>query len=117
MQHATFALGDASAAQVLGQLAPEQVPVAGRWLGEQLRRYGVLISSGREYRRSWRPGVATFSVRFPEAGTVAVVGMEKLATQPAVRIKPQERTRGLPRPDRQPLRQTAIKPQDSQRSA
>lgn len=116
LQKATVLLGDAIATQVLGQLTPEQLTLAGRWLGEQLRRYGVIISSGKEFRRYWLPGVATFSVRIPAPRTVELVGVEKLAAQPAVRIKPQERTRGLPRPDRRPLQQ-GVRAQRSQRSA
>jgi hypothetical protein len=117
LQQATFLLGEAIATQVLGQLGPEQLALAGRWLGEQLRRYGVVISSGKEFRRYWLPGVATFTVRFPAPRTVEVTGVEKLAATPEVRIKPQERTRGLPRPDRQPVQQRATKPQGAQRSA
>jgi hypothetical protein len=91
------------AAQVLGELAPEQLQLAGRWLGEQLRRYGVLVSSGQAFRRYWLPGVATFAVRFPDERTVEVIDVQKVADAPQVRVRPQERTRGLPRPDRQPL--------------
>jgi hypothetical protein len=117
LQQATYLLGDEIAAQVLGQLAPEQLALAGRWLGEQLRRYGVVISSGKEFRRYWLPGVATFTLRFPAPRTVEVMGVERLAATPQVQIKPQERTRGLPRPDRSPVQQRAAKPKESQRSA
>jgi hypothetical protein len=114
LQQATFLLGDAIATQVLGQLGPEQLPLAGRWLGEQLRRYGVLVSSGKEWRRYWLPGVATFDLRFPATRTVEVIAVTKLAAQPAVRVKPQERTRGLPRPDRVVLAsQATARPQRS----
>ena len=117
LQQATFLLGAAVAAQVLGQLAPEQLPLAGRWLGEQLRRYGVLVSSGKEFRRYWLPGVATFVVRFPTPRAVEVTGVEKLAAEPTVKIKPQARTRGLARPDRSPLQISVGKPQGAKRSA
>jgi hypothetical protein len=117
LQQATVLLSEAIAAQVLGQLGPEQLALAGRWLGAQLYRYGVLISSGKEWRRYWLPGVATFDLRVLAQRTVEVIAVTKLAAQPAVRVKPQERTRGLPRPDRQPVQQKATKPQSAQRSA
>ena len=81
-------------------------------MGEQLHRYGVLVSSGKEWRRYWLPGVATFDLRFPVKRTVEVSAVTKLAAQPAVRVKPQERTRGLPGSDRAALAsQATARPQ------
>lgn len=100
-------LGAEVAAQVLGQLAPEQLEGATRWLAGQLKRYGVIVGGGQERRRYWLPGVGTFRVHLADPSTVVVEQVEKLTAQPEVTVKPQERTRGLPRPDRQPLGKAA----------
>jgi hypothetical protein len=93
-------LGGEVADRVLGALAPEQVAPATRWLSGQLQRYGVLLKGGKRVRFYWLPGVATFQVDFDEAGIGRVVKVEKLNPTPQVRVKPQARTRGLPRPNR-----------------
>jgi hypothetical protein len=95
-------LGGEVADRVLGALAPEQVAPATRWLSGQLQRYGVLLKGGKRVRFYWLPGVATFEVDFDEVGIGRVVKAEKLSPTPQVRMKPQARTRGLPRPDRVP---------------
>jgi hypothetical protein len=100
-------LGPEVVARVLGQLAPEQLEGATRWLAGQLKRYGVIVGGEPERRRYWLPGVGTFRVNLTDPATVVVEQVEKLTAQPAVTVKPQERTRGLPRPDRQPLERTA----------
>jgi len=99
----TLTLGGDVADRVLGKLAPEHIEPATRWLSSQLQRYGVLLSGGRHARFYWLPGVGTFRIEFGEAGGGQVVKAEKLSPTPAVRQKPQARTRGLPSPDRQPL--------------
>lgn len=96
-------LGGAVAERVLGNLAPEQVEPATQWLSLQLKRHGVLVTGSRKARFYWLPGVGTFLIVFADDGTAMVVKAEKLSGQAQVRMKPQERTRGLPRPDRSPL--------------
>jgi hypothetical protein len=105
LKHCQFSLGGAVAARVLGQLLPEQVEPATRLLAGQLKRYGVILGVGRSDRRYWLPGVGTFHLQFPDDGTAVVDGVEHLAAQPTVRVKPQACTRGLPRPDRSKLPQ------------
>ena len=95
-------LGEAIAAQVVGQLGPEQTEQATRWLRTMLRRYGVLVWVTRDGRAYWLPGIGTFRVALQADGTAAVVGVERLAAQPELKVRPQARTRGLPRPDRRP---------------
>ena len=96
-------LGEAVAGQVLGQLGPEKTEQATRWLRTVLRRYGVLVWVTRDERAYWLPGIGTFRVALQADGTAAVVGVERLAAQPELKVRPQARTRGLPRPDRRPL--------------
>ena len=78
---ARLVLGGDVAARFTGQLPPEQVEQASRWL----------------------PGVGRFRVALPPVGTATVVAVEWLAATPQLKVRPQARTRGLPRPDRQPL--------------
>jgi hypothetical protein len=99
-------LGGTVAEQVLGQLTPEQLVPATTWLGLQLKRYGVLVRASKRGRSYWLPGVGTFSVTVAPAGPVVVERVERLAALPAVKVKPQERTRGFPRPDRRPVQPT-----------
>ena len=96
-------LSESVAAQVVGQLGPEQTEQATRWLRTVLRRYGVLVWVGRDARAYWLPGIGTFRVEFQADGTAAVVGVDRLVAQPELKVRPQARTRGLPRPDRRPL--------------
>ncbi|HLZ25378.1 MAG TPA: hypothetical protein VKQ30_24920 [Ktedonobacterales bacterium] len=96
-------LGPEVAARVLGQLAPEQLEGATRWLAGQLKRYGVIVWVGKEARNYWLPGVGSFRLNLVDEGTAVVEQVEKLAATPEVKVKPQERTRGFPRPDRRPL--------------
>jgi hypothetical protein len=109
-----LSLGSEVAGRVLGQLAPEQLEGATRWLAGQLNRYGVLVGGGQERRSYWLPGVGTFRVNLSDPTTVVVEQVEQLTATPEVKVKPQARTRGLPRPDRQPLGKTA---RPEQRSA
>ncbi len=91
------------AERVLGGLGPEQAEQATRWLRAALRKYGVLLWAGARMRAYWLPGIGTFRMAPQDDGTAAVVAVERLAPQPQLKIKPQARTRGLPRPDRRPL--------------
>jgi len=100
---ARLVLGGDVAARFTGQLPPEQVEQASRWLRASLRRHGVLVWVGREARSYWLPGVGRFRVALPPVGTATVVAVEWLAATPQLKVRPQARTRGLPRPDRQPL--------------
>jgi hypothetical protein len=95
-------LGGEVAERVLGQLTPEQLASATKWLGLQLKRYGVLVRASKRGRSYWLPGVGTFRVTVAPDATVVVERVDRLAATPAVTVKPQERTRGFPRPDRSP---------------
>jgi hypothetical protein len=96
-------LGGEVIERVLGTLAPEQVEPATRWLRLQLQRHGVIVLGSRKVRGYWLPGVGTFRIALDGEDCATVVRVDHLTAQPAVRDKPQERTRGLPRPDRRPL--------------
>jgi hypothetical protein len=100
---ARLVLGGDVAARITEGLAPEQAAPASRWLRASLRRAGVLVWVGREARSYWLPGVGRFRVALQPDGTAAVVAVEWLSATPALNVRPQARTRGLPRPDRQPL--------------
>ena len=104
---ARLALGGDVAARFTGGLPPEQAEQASRWLRASLRRYGVIVWVGREARSYWLPGVGRFRVTLHPDGTAAVVAVEWLSATPKLTVRPQARTRGLPRPDRQPLTRTA----------
>jgi len=96
-------LGEAVAGWVLGQLPAEQLGGATQWVAGQLQRYGVIVRLAKDGRSYWLPGVGTFHLQFPDETTAVVERVDHLAEQREVRTKPQERTRGLPRPDRRPL--------------
>ena len=104
---AHLVLGGDVAARLTEGLAPDQAEQAGRWLRASLRRHGVLVWVGREARRYWLPGVGRFRVALQPDGTAAMVAVEWLSATPALKARPQARTRGLPRPDRQPLARPA----------
>ncbi len=92
------------AERVVGGLGPEQAEQATRWLRAALRKHGVLVWARAQARAYWLPGIATFRVVAQADGTAAaVVAVTRLAPQPQLKLKPQARTRGLPRPDRRPL--------------
>jgi hypothetical protein len=99
-------LGETVAERVLGQLTPEQLVPATTWLGLQLKRYGVLVRASKRGRSYWLPGVGTFRVTVAPDATVVVERVDRLAATPTVTVKPQERTRGLPQPDRRPAQPT-----------
>ena len=96
-------LSEAAAAQVVGRLGPEPAEQATRWLRTVLRRYGVLVWVARDARAYWLSGIGTFRVELHADGTAAVVSLDRLAAQPELKVRPQARTRGLPRPDRRLL--------------
>ncbi len=100
---ARLLLGDAVATRLTGQLDAEQAAQASRWLRASLRRYGVIVWVGREARSYRLPGVGRFRVALQPDGTAAVVAVEWLSATPELKVRPQARTRGLPRPDRRPL--------------
>jgi hypothetical protein len=72
------------------------------WLGQALRDYGVVITGGKESRQYWLPRIGSFTLRaVEEQGSpfpVREVFKAKLYQEGQLNIKPQERTRGLPRP-------------------
>jgi len=73
------------------------------WFGQALRDYGVIIKRGKEKRHYWLPGIGTFVLRTVEdqASPFPVREVHKAMScnkDGQLIIKPQERTRGLPRP-------------------
>ena len=96
-------LGGDVATRVMGQLAPAEAEQASRWLRATLRRHGVLVWVGRYERSYWLPGIGRFRVEVQPDGSAAVIAVEWLTATPQLKVKPQERTRRLPRPDRRPL--------------
>jgi len=100
---ARLSVSDAIMAKMVGGLGPEQAEQATRWLRGQLQRYGVLVATFKGGRKYWLPGVAAFQVTLNADGTARVTAVGSIAQQPAVHIKSQARTRGLPPPNRQPL--------------
>jgi len=91
------------AARIVGSLGPEQAEQAMQWFGSQLQRYGVLIAARKTERKYWLPGVTSFQVAINPDGSATVASVGTIAAQPQARVKPQARTRGLPRPVRPPL--------------
>ena len=89
-------------ARLVALVGPEQAQRASRWLRSNLQRCGVILSAGRHSRAYWLPGVGTFRVERQEDGRAAVTAVEKMHPTPQVKVKPQERTRGLPKPERSP---------------
>ncbi len=96
-------LGGEVAARVLGQMGADEAEQASRWLVTSLRRYGVLVWVGREARSYWLPGIGKFRVELQPDGTATVTTVAWLTAAPQLKVQPQARTRGLPRPDRRPL--------------
>ena len=99
----TVVLGEPVAQRVMGHLGPQQAEQATCWLLGNLKRSAVVLRATNASRFYWLPGVGVFQVVPQPDGTAAVMGVDKLAPVPQVRVKPQARTRGLPRPDRRPL--------------
>jgi hypothetical protein len=100
---AWLTLAGSVAERVVGSLGPEQAAQATRWLRGQLQRHGVLVGVRSTQRLYWLPGVAVFQVAVQPDGTAAVESIDRITEQPQVKVQPQARTRGLPRPTRQPL--------------
>lgn len=73
------------------------------WFGQALRDYGVVITRGKEFRTYWLPRIGSFILRkvedqespFPVREIYKAKYINK---EGQLCIKPQERTRGLPRP-------------------
>ena len=86
-----------------GQLAEAlgtTMDAASAWLVEGLRAYGVLLRLQDDRRLYWLPGVGQFPLgpsRRPGGPPVLGGPLGKLVAHPEIRIKPQARTRGLPR--------------------
>ena len=96
-------LGGNVATRVMGQLTPAEAEQASRWLRATLRRHGVLVWVGRYERSYWLPGIGRLRVEVQPDGSAAVVAVEWLSATPQLKVKPQARTRSLPRPERRPL--------------
>jgi len=85
-------------AQALAGARTTTVEASAAWLVEGLRIYGVLLRLDDRRRRYWLPGVGIFTL-FVHAASPNTVGgpLDKLKAHPTIRVKPQARTRGLPR--------------------
>jgi hypothetical protein len=68
------------------------------WLAAGLRAHGVLLRLQADRRVYWLPGVGCFSLLL-EHGPLPLIGgpLGRLEPSPEIRIKPQARTRRLPR--------------------
>jgi len=95
----TAVVGPLTAQALAGTLATT-VEASAAWLVAGLRTYGVLLrlDGRRRRRRYWLPGVGAFTL-FQAPASPPVVGgpLGKLRPHPTIRVKPQARTRGLPR--------------------
>jgi hypothetical protein len=97
---------DPLAAAVVGPKTAEQVAealgttleAASAWLVEGLRAAGVLREAGGQ-RTYWLPGVGTFALYLDRPGQPPMIGgpLGPLRHELEIHIKPQARTRGLPR--------------------
>ncbi|SFX75170.1 hypothetical protein SAMN04487866_12236 [Thermoactinomyces sp. DSM 45891] len=67
-------------------------------LQELLTANGVILNWENRKRDYWVPGIGTFVIILGFPASV-VVAIKKMYKEPRVRIKPQERTRGLPKPN------------------
>jgi hypothetical protein len=99
---ARLTLAGSVAARVIGSLGPEQAEQAIRWLRGQLQRHGVLVGVRGAQRLYWLPGVAVFQVAVQPDGSAVVERIDRISAAPQVKVQPQARTRGLPRPNRHP---------------
>ena len=70
---------------------------AAEWLCIMLRRHAVLLMPGP--RKYWLPGLGTFVLAVGPYGGGRLRG-ELYGPEAVLRVRPQARTRGLPRPDR-----------------
>src|SRR5918911_5471349 len=73
---------------------------AATWLADGVRAYGVLVRLEDSRRLYWLPGVGVFSsllTRGPDRPPVIGGPLGTIRPRPEIRVKPQARTRGLPR--------------------
>ena|SRR5438105_3679501 len=98
---------DPLAAAVVGPKTAKQVAealgstldAASAWLAEGLRATGVLLRLQEGQRMYWLPGVGTFALYLGRPGRPPLIGgpLGPLRHELEIQIKPQARTRGLPR--------------------
>jgi|GEM_PF-6950878 len=94
-------LADAVAEAVSKRLCRPAADAAD-WLRQQFLAHAVLVQYHRITRRYWLPGVGTFAMATPEKAPATVTAVAWRGDRLDVIIRPQARTRGLPRPDRTP---------------
>ena len=72
---------------------------ASAWLAQGLRAAGVLLRLQEGRRMDWLPGVGTFALYLDRPGRPPLIGGPPgpLHRELEIRVKPQARTRGLPR--------------------
>ena len=72
---------------------------ASAWLAEGLRAAGVLLREAGGQRTYWLPGVGHFALYVDHPGRSPLIGgpLSPLHRELEIRVKPQARTRGLPR--------------------
>jgi hypothetical protein len=87
---------------------------AADWLRQQLLAHAVLVQYHRTTRRYWLPGVGTFALATPENAAAAITAAAWRGDHLDVIVRPQARTRSLPRPDRAPDPAEAVMPIEHQ---
>jgi hypothetical protein len=98
---------DPLAAAVVGPKTAEQVAealgttleAASAWLAEGLRAASILLREADGQRTYWLPGVGNFALYVDRPGRPPLIGgpLGPLHRELDIRVKPQARTRGLPR--------------------
>jgi len=96
-----LAVASAPAKEVAARLGVS-VKEAAQWLGKNMRRYGVIVAIAKRgsIRHYWLPGVGTFRVLARPGKPTLIEKSTWLNKEANLKAKPQERTRGLPPPDR-----------------
>jgi len=95
---AAAAVSPKTAAQLAAALGTT-LEAASTWLAEGLRGAGVLLRLQEGRRTYWLPGVGHFALYLDRPGRPPLIGgpLGKLPPDPVLNVKPQARTRGLPR--------------------
>ena len=91
-------VGPKTAGQVAEALGTT-VEAASAWLAAGLRAAGVLLREADGQRTYWLPGVGHFALYVDRPGRSPLIGgpLGPLHRELQIRVKPQARTRGLPR--------------------
>lgn len=90
--------------KLVKRVGEDRAEALGALLLKALQQYGVLLTSQKEWRAYWLPGIGHFKVEWGGFGKPSEVVLQHMYPVPELRVKPQARTRGLPKPDRSPLK-------------